>query len=170
MISEYEKPRLEVSTEIEPRYYVSEGLGELNPLFFPRSPEWYWYPAVKGNRSLTPRDTLEVVDTTGSGWLHSLVLKTTDPVATLRLTAYTGTQLPVDLSINDVYQLGFYGLGLGQFTVSRYDTTTGVYVLSYVPSGYGLPFRDRIKIEVFNPSTTDTFTVNRAETVLLMVG
>jgi len=141
----------------------------INPLFFPRDRQWYWEPAVKKSRTLKPGESIEIMNKRGSGWLYSAILWTDSPYATLKVELYTRSVLTFDLPIESVYQLGFYGLGLGQFTVTRYDDTNNVYVMSYVPISYGAPFRDRIKVEVYNPLPAGNITLNFAEAVLVML-
>lgn len=147
---------------------AAKSVAEFNPLFFPKVKEWYWDPAVKRGVTLGPRESVEIMDKRGSGWLHTAILWTDNPYATLKVELYTNTILTFDLTIESVYQLGFYGLGLGQFTVTRYDDTNNVYVMSYVPISYGAPFRNRIRVEVKNPLPTSDIIVNFAEAVLLM--
>ena len=147
---------------------IAESVAEFNPLFFPKVEEWYWDPAVKRGVTLGPRESVEIIDKRGSGWLHTAILWTDNPYATLKVELYTNTILTFDLTIEEVYQLGFYGLGLGQFSVTRYDDTNNVYVMSYVPISYGAPFRNRIRVEVKNPLSASNITVNSAEAILLV--
>ncbi|MHC1624455.1 MAG: hypothetical protein ACXQS2_00360 [Methermicoccaceae archaeon] len=145
-----------------------ENMEDTNLMFFPLNKNWYWYPATARNETLKPGQSLKILDVKGAGWLHSAILWCNNPYATLKVELFSKRLLKFDLPIESVYQLGFYDMGRGQFTVTRYSDTHKIYVMQFVPIGFGTPFRDWIKVEIYNPFTVgENITVNFAEVLLI---
>lgn len=128
---------------------------------FPRNVDWKWKPVRRLKPfTLSPRGEETLWDEPGAGWLFWAMFSANSPKLELKLDVYADEVVDVDTTIEQLYNMGFIGVGQGQFLVSRYDDTNNVYVVQYSPHAFGVPFRGRNSFKLLNPTNDTVITVH----------
>lgn len=140
----------------------------INPLFFPANEYWYWKPIKEENISIKPKETYELWNERGSGWIFFALFWADNPKLTLQIDVYADSRNDIVIDFETLDTIGSLALGQGYFTLSKYDPDNNVYVAQYAPIGFGVPFRGKNRGVLYNPTTT-TINVKLATAWLIMI-
>jgi len=130
----------------------------LNPLLFPATPFWRWYPVRLKDFTIPPGQKYIVWDLKSSGWIYSVVLRCDNPNLLFQIDVQADGLLEIEISIEDLKDMGLVNLATGEITVTNYDDTNNDYTVAYFPMGWGVPFRGMNRGTIYNP-TSETVTV-----------
>ena len=135
-------------------------------LFFPLSERWKWYPIIQSARKISPGARYVVWDRSSSGWIYFVSVEADNPDLTIVIELLSQNRVELAISFRSLYNQGLVGLSQGLITVTRYSDEDKEYFMVYSPIGFGVPFRDRCRCSVLNP-TRDTITLKSFITWLI---
>lgn len=122
----------------------------------PRDENWAWKAICRLKPlSIAPGEEEVLWDEEGKGWIFNAISAVNSKKARVRLDVYADGIVEVDTTPEELYNMGFLGVGNGQFLVSRYDDVNNYYVVQYVPHTFGVPFRGRNRCAIINDTDSD---------------
>jgi len=130
----------------------------LNPLLFPTTSLWRWYPVRLTNFTIPPGQKAVVWNMKSSGWIHFVTVRCNNPDIIFQIDVQADGLLEIAVSIRDLKDMGLVSPMAGVFTVTNYDDSNNDYTFVYSPTGWGIPFRGMNRGTIYNP-TTETVTV-----------